>query len=212
MLVLHPLVCIEKELDILSQSMTVNRSQFSRTLKNISLHVHVHVLCTHALICSSLMCCNRQCARTDILHPQPSSYIAFCMYCHMCQCASAIYTLNWISMATHALPLGFQRRTLIAATNTRRNFFHTSSSSHCLLCFILVPSIFCSSPNQIHPPPFLLTAQEHILCTFQAWHIAQLMTNNLHIRICFTYLLDFSPFPKPAPQPSHHLGPERLRR
>ena len=90
----------------------------------------VHVLCTHALICSSLMCCNRQCARTDILHPQPSSYIAFCMYCHMCQCASAIYSLNWISMATHALPLGFQRRTLIAATNTRRNFFHTSSSRH----------------------------------------------------------------------------------
>ena len=79
-------------------------------------------------------------------------------------------------------------------------------------CFILVPSIFCSSPNQIHPPPFLLTAQQHILCSFQARHIAQLMRNNLHIRICFTCLLDFSPFPKPAPQPSHHLGPERRRR
>ena len=95
----------------------------------------------------------------------------------------------------------------------------TSSTLHpqdtpfiCLLCFILVPSIFCSSPNQIHPPPFLLTAQQHILCSFQARHIAQLMTNNLHIRICFTCLLDFSPFPKPAPQPSHHLGPERRRR
>ena len=101
--------------------------QQHRTLKNFTTCACV---CTHALICSSLMCCNRQCARTDILHPQPSSYIAFCMYCHMCQCASAIYTLNWISMATHALPLGFQRRTLIAATNTRRNFFHTSSSCH----------------------------------------------------------------------------------
>ena len=39
MLVLHPLVCIEKELDILSQSMTVNRSQFSRDVKNIPVNL-----------------------------------------------------------------------------------------------------------------------------------------------------------------------------
>ena len=111
------------------------------TLKNISLHVQL-CMCTYALICSSLMCCNMQCARTDILHPQPSSYIAFCMYCHMCQCASAIYSLNWISLATHALPLGFKRKTLIAATNTRRNFFHTSSSRH---SFYLPAVLYSSS-------------------------------------------------------------------
>ena len=103
---------------------------------------HYMCMCTHALICSSLMCCNMQCARTDILHPQPSSYIAFCMYCHMCQCASAIYSLNWISLATHALPLGFKRKTLIAATNTRRNFFHTSSSRH---SFYLPAVLYSSS-------------------------------------------------------------------
>ena len=39
MLVLHPSVCIEKELDILSQSMTVNRSQFSRDVKNIPVNL-----------------------------------------------------------------------------------------------------------------------------------------------------------------------------
>ena len=39
MLVLHPLVCIEKELDILSQSMTVNRSQFTRDVKNIPVNL-----------------------------------------------------------------------------------------------------------------------------------------------------------------------------
>ena len=37
--VLHPSVCIEKELDILSQSMTVNRSQFSRDVKNIPVNL-----------------------------------------------------------------------------------------------------------------------------------------------------------------------------
>ena len=155
------------------QNCTVSLKYNNAALSKI---FHYMCMCTHALICSSLMCCNMQCARTDILQPQLSSYIAFCMYCHMCQCASAIYSLNWISMATHALPLGLQRKTLIAATNTRRNFFHSSSSSHSFylpaLCFILVPSIFCSSssPNQIHPPPFLLTAQQHILCSFQARH------------------------------------------
>ena len=184
------------------------------TLKNISLHVQL--CCAHMRLFAAHWCvaiCNVHAQIYCTLNP-PRILLSACIA--ICVSVPAPYIpwigFLWLRMHCHwDFNAGhwLQQQTRGGTSST----LHPQDTPFiCLLCFILVPSIFCSSPNQIHPPPFLLTAQQHILCSFQARHIAQLMTNNLHIRICFTCLLDFSPFPKPAPQPSHHLGPERRRR
>ena len=152
----HWTICSSLHNCVLAKLHCCAQIQQRRTLKNISLHVQL-CMCTYALICSSLMCCNMQCARTDILHPYPprillSACIAICvsvpapyipwigflwlrMHCH------------WDFNAGHRL----QQQTREGTSST----LHPQATPFiCLLCFILVPSIFCSSPKPSPPTSF----------------------------------------------------------
>ena len=66
----HWTICSSLHNCVLAKLHCCAQIQQPHTLKNISLHVQL-CMCTHALICSSLMCCNMQCAVTArIVHAQ----------------------------------------------------------------------------------------------------------------------------------------------
>ena len=75
---------------------------------SLSLNNGLFLICKALTPSSSI--CIRSFAPPIYIALSAFDYIALCTYSHMCRSSSAIYTVNWISMAWHALPMGFLHR------------------------------------------------------------------------------------------------------
>ena len=142
------------------QNCTVALRYNNTALSKISLHVHV---CAHMRLFAAHWCVAIGNVHAQIYYTLNPPRILLSACIAICVSVPAPYIpwigFLWLRMHCHwDFNAGhwLQQQTRGGTSST----LHPQDTPFiCLLCFILVPSIFCSSPNQIHPPPFLLTAQ-----------------------------------------------------